>query len=61
MGAGLGKRAVQVVVGVQKVGGKRQVPGESCGGEKGEGQESPPGPLPQPFAPSSSSLLPSPA
>ena len=46
MGAGLGKRAVRVVVGVQKVGGKRQVPGESCGGEKGEGQESPPDPLP---------------
>ena len=46
---------------MQKVGGKRQVPGESCGGEKGEGQESPPGLLSQPFAPSSSSLLPPPA
>ena len=43
-------------------GWKRQVPGESCGGEKGEGQESPPGPLPSPLpSPPPLSSLPQPS
>lgn len=53
VGAGLGKRTVQMEVGARKVGGRRQVPGEFCVGEKGKRQESPPSPLSQPFAPSS--------
>ena len=49
VGAELAESAVQVVVGPRTVGGGRQVPGESCGSEKGKRPESPPGPLPQPW------------
>ena len=47
----MGKSAVQMAVGARVVGGKRQVPGESCEGEKDERQESPPALLPQPSTP----------
>lgn len=57
MGAGLGKRAVQGAVGAQVVGGRHQEPGESCGGEKRERQESPPA---TPSHPSPPSPLPTP-
>ena len=42
--------------GAQVVGGRRQVPGESCGGEKGEGQQSPPAISSHPSSPSPAPL-----